>query len=84
MFKEQKEGLCGWCKVNEERNVRSFVYSFIRYVRGVPEAEKIVNCLESLAEKGRRKNSLCIRCRKVLRVPLNLYTHTHTVKGRKY
>ena len=39
MFREQKKDLCGWRKVNEEMNVRSFIYSFIRYVRVVPEAE---------------------------------------------
>lgn len=40
VFKEQKGGLCGCCKDNEETNVRLFIYSFIKYVRGVPEAEK--------------------------------------------
>lgn len=40
VFKEQKGGLCGYCKDNEETNVRLFIYSFIKYVRVVPEAEK--------------------------------------------
>ena len=39
-FKEQEKGLHAWREVNEETNVRSFIYSFIGYVRAVPEAEK--------------------------------------------
>lgn len=35
----RKKDLCGWHTVNEEMNVRSFIYSFIRYVRVVPEAK---------------------------------------------
>ena len=35
----RKKAVCGWHNVNE-MNVRSFLYSFIKYVRAVPEAEK--------------------------------------------
>lgn len=49
----RKKAVCGWHKVNE-MNVRSSLYSFIKYVRAVPEAEKSEDS-QSFGKCGRER-----------------------------